>query len=76
MSIAVQIDDNAYAIAKAFAEQAHCSVAVAVSRLVVESGFRPVKSETIMTNSAARFPLVKGIRVITAEQVAQLEDKS
>lgn len=76
MPVAVQIDDDAYAIAMVFAEQAHCSVATAVSRLVVKSAFQTGKAEAAKPNSAVRFPLVKGTRAITAEQIAQLEDGS
>lgn len=74
MPVAVQIDDDAYAIAKAFAEEAHCSVAIAVSRLVVKSRFLTGNPDSTKPNSDVRFPLVKGTREITADQVARLQD--
>ena len=75
MPIAVQIDDDAYAIAKAFAEESHCSVAIAVSTLVVKSGFKARTAGATYPATTLRFPLVRGIRKIDAEDVAQLEDE-
>ena len=73
MPTAIQIDDQAYAIAKAFAEQTHCSIASAVSSLVVKSGFSGGRKERADGDAAIRFPLVRGARTITSEDVARLE---
>ena len=75
MPPAIQLDDEAYALAKAFAEEAHCSIASAVSRLVVKSGFRVARKQNSEVNSIVKFPLVHGARPITAEDVARLEDE-
>ena len=76
MPVPIQIDDDAYAIAQAFAEQAHCSVASAVSRLVLKSDFAGATPDGPTTDSVVRFPLVRGARTITSEAVARLGDES
>lgn len=76
MPLAIQLDDEAYAVAKAFAEQTHCSLGSAVSRLVLISGFGGGGKERTGGNGTIRFPLVHGVRPITAEDVAGLEDEA
>lgn len=76
MPFPIQLDDEAYASAKAFAEQTHCTIANAASRLVVKSGFSGGKKERTTVDPAIRFPLVHGAHPITAEDVARLEDAS
>ena len=75
MPFTIQIDDQAYAVAKAFAEQAHCSIASAVSSLVVKSGASAAKTSPPPNDATIRFPLAHGARAITPEMVARLEDE-
>lgn len=77
MSPAIQLEDDAYAIAAAYAQNEHCSISTAVSKLVVKSGLGFNKKGTAATKGDdVRFPLVRGARTITSGDVACLEDES
>ena len=77
MNTALLLEDDAYAIAKAYADAEHCTVSDAASKLVVKSGFaRRQSSRTNPPKSEIRFPLVRGARPITPEDVARLQDEA
>ena len=77
MLVAIQLDDEAFAVAQAFADQEHCSIGSAVNKLVVRSShLRNRHSPSSATVSEVRFPLVTGGKVIVPEDVARLQDES
>jgi hypothetical protein len=74
MNLALQLDDNAYAVAKAYADEQRCSMSDAVSKLVLKSGF-VVRETTPRKGGEIRFPLVRGRKPITPEDVDRLQDE-
>jgi hypothetical protein len=74
MNLALQLDDNAYAVAKAYADAQHCSMSDAVSKLVLKAGFA-VRETSLRKGGEIRFPLVRGKKPIAPEDVHRLQDE-
>jgi hypothetical protein len=75
MSLAVQLDEDAYAVAMAYAKKEHCSIGRAVSKLVLNSKMGVGKEASSTPVVDIHFPLVRGSKPITPEDVASLEDE-
>ena len=71
MPQALPVDDDTYALVAAYAKQQHCSLNAAIRKLVTKAAQR---RETQPADTAIRFPLVRGQRPITNDDVARLQD--
>lgn len=76
MRITVNLDDDLYAIAKGEAHLRDVSISAAVNLLLrraLEPGIEPIPAA--MVTDASGWPVVRGKKVVTSEDVKALDDE-
>jgi len=77
MRLTINLDDDLYAVAKSLAQTRDVSISVAVNTLL-RRAVEPERSEPIpapIAADAGGWPVVRGKRVVTAEDVKALDDE-
>lgn len=76
MRLTINLDDDLYAVARSLAQTRDVSISVAVNTLLrraVEPGLGPIPAP--VAADAGGWPVVRGKRVVTAEDVKALDDE-
>lgn len=77
MRLTINLDDDLYAVAKSLAQTRDVSISVAVNTLL-RRAIEPGRIEPIpapIAADAGGWPVVRGKRVVTAEDVKALDDE-
>lgn len=77
MRLTINLDDDLYAVAKSLAQTRDVSISVAVNSLL-RRALEPSRIEPIpapIAADAGGWPVVRGKRVVTAEDVKALDDE-
>lgn len=76
MRLTINLDDDLYAVARSLAQTRDVSISVAVNTLLrraVEPRLEPISAP--VAADAGGWPVVRGKRVVTAENVRALDDE-
>lgn len=77
MRLTINLDDDLYAVAKSLAQTRDVSISVAVNtllrRAIEPGGIEPIPAP--IAADAGGWPVVRGKRVVTAEDVKALDDE-
>lgn len=77
MRLTINMDDDLYAVAKSLAQTRDVSISVAVNTLI-RRAIEPASIEPLplpMAADAGAWPVVRGKRVVTSEDVKALDDE-
>ena len=77
MRLTINMDDDLYAVAKALAQTRDLSISVAVNTLI-RRAIEPAPIEPLpapIAADAGGWPVVRGKRVVTSEDVKALDDE-
>ncbi len=73
MRLSLRIDDDVYAVASALAHSEHVSLAKAINELARRGFERPSAEQRTPKRSRNGFPVSTGKRLITAEDVSEID---
>jgi len=72
MRLSITLEDDLYGVAKSLAKAEDCSLSAAVNRLIRRALESPTPASE--THPLSTFPVSRGARVITPDDVAALDD--